>query len=196
MRLSRIIILVALLTVATSKAAAQTFALKTNLLGYATAAFNIGPTLNLGGEVAVGKKSTVQLFGSLDPWKSDDAKHLRFWNVMPEYRHWFCQRFNGHFVGIHATGGEYDSKDIDYPCNILPDQSNCNSHYEGWYIGGGLTYGYQWILSRHWNFEASIGVGYMYSRYKEYGRCDGIQETHHRNYVGPTKAALSLMYVF
>ena len=58
------------------------------------------------------------------------------------------------------------------------------------------TYGYQWLLSRHWNMEASFGVGYAYSPYKLYGRCARCLEKNHRNYVGPTKAALSMIYIF
>lgn len=170
-------------------ASAQTFALKTNLLGWATT------TLNVGAEAAVGEKSTVQLFGSLNPWQFKNEKRFRFWNIMPEYRHWFCQRFNGHFVGIHATGGEFNAKNIDMPFNLL-EETTCNSHNEGWYIGGGVTYGYQWILSEHWNLEASLGVGYMFTKYKQYGSCEEDVIHHHRNYVGPTKFALSLMYCF
>ena len=52
------------------------------------------------------------------------------------------------------------------------------------------------LLSRHWNMEASLGVGYAYSPYKLYGRCARCLEKNHRNYVGPTKAALSMIYIF
>ena len=63
-------------------------------------------------------------------------------------------------------------------------------------IGGGLTAGYQWILSKHWNFEASLGAGYIYSPYKKYcAVCRTEGQKDHRNYVGPTKAALSLVYL-
>ena len=61
-----------------------------------------------------------------------------------------------------------------------------------------MTYGYQWILSRHWNVEAAVGVGYDYIKYKKYPceTCGTVEEQGHKNYFGPTKLALSLMYVF
>lgn len=114
---------------------------------------------------------------------------------MPEYRWYTCQKFGGHFFGIHALGGEYNVKNVDLPFGILP-KTEKGRHYEGWYVGGGLTYGYQWLLSEHLNLEGSIGVGYIYSPYKLYGRCEKCLDKDHRNYVGPTKAALSLIYAF
>ncbi len=47
---------------------------------------------------------------------------------------------------IHALGGEYNIKNIDMPFGILPKTLE-GRHYEGWSVGGGLTYeGYQWLL--------------------------------------------------
>ena len=138
-------------------------------------------------------ETTVNI--GMNPWKFSGDKKLRYWNVMPEYRWYTCQKFGGHFFGIHALGGEYNVKNVDLPFGILP-KTEKGRHYEGWYVGGGLTYGYQWLLSEHLNLEGSIGLGYIYSPYKLYGRCDKCLDKDHRNYVGPTKAALSLIYAF
>ena len=71
--------------------------------------------------------------------------------------------------------------------------------YEGWMLGVGIAYGYQWILSKHWSIEAEIGIGYVYSRYDKY-RCAGCgrktEEGKSHHFVGPTKAAVNLIYVF
>lgn len=185
--LSLILTLASLLT-----ANAQKVALKTNLLYDATT------TPNLGAELAMGKKSTLQLFYGLNPWKfaSDRTKQLRHWLLMPEYRYWTCQKFNGHFFGIHALGGQYNVGGIDLPNPIFKDLDE--KRYEGWYAGGGLTYGYQWLLSRHWNLEASVGVGYIRFHYKEFPctECGALIQENNKNYFGPTKLALSLMYCF
>lgn len=173
----------------TLSAGAQDVALKTNLLGWAA-----GGNINAGIEVGAGRKVTMQLFGALNPWNYSNQRRLRFWNVEPEARYWFCQKFNGHFVGIHLLGGEYNIRNINLPFGTLPEL-NDGEHHEGWYVGGGVTYGYQWILSNHWNFEASLGVGYAYSRYKKCAGCTP-KNRDTRNYVGPTKAALSLIYCF
>lgn len=185
--LSLILTLASLLT-----ANAQKMALKTNLLYDATT------TPNLGAELAMGKKSTLQLFYGLNPWKfaSDRTKQLRHWLLMPEYRYWTCQKFNGHFFGIHALGGQYNVGGIDLPNPVFKDLDE--KRYEGWYAGGGLTYGYQWLLSRHWNLEASVGVGYIRFHYKEFPctECGALIQENNKNYFGPTKLALSLMYCF
>ena len=178
-----------LLTVSAVATKAQDIALKTNLIGWATTSCNVGL------EMSTGKKQTMQLFGTLNPWNFGNDKKLHFWNVMPEYRWWTCQKFGGHFFGVHALGGEYNIKNIDLPFGTLP-KTKRGRHYEGWYLGAGITYGYQWLLSKHLNFEAEIGVGYAYSPYKLYGNCEKELLKDIRNYVGPTKLGLSLMYMF
>lgn len=203
MKLSKWIMAVILLGLCHLSAEGQNVAIKTNLLGWATTSPNIGAELGLG------RKSTVQLFGTINPWTFGDTK-IRFWNIEPEYRYWFCEKFTGHFIGIHLLGGEYNLWNVKMPLTSLPDLTGPNKgrHAEGWYMGGGITYGYQWMLSKHWNLEASVGVGYAYSPYKYYGRCDrlldkdgntlpeGEKTTDNTSYFGPTKLAVSLMYTF
>lgn len=71
--------------------------------------------------------------------------------------------------------------------------------YQGWFIGAGVAYGYAWILGRHWNLEAEIGVGYAYTQYDSF-RCVGcgkrVEKDKPHHYVGTTKAAVNLVYVF
>lgn len=114
---------------------------------------------------------------------------------MPEYRYWFCQSFNGWFVGVHAMGGEFNVNDVKLP---LTNVFKRGMREEGWYVGGGLTAGYQWMLGRHWNLEASLGLGYDYIQYKRYrcGHCGDHDRNGHDHYFGPTKAALSILYIF
>lgn len=176
-----------------STAKAQQVALKTNLL------YDAATTPNIGMEIGLGKKSTAQLFYGLNPWKfgsGDDRKYLKHWVLNPEYRYWFCQRFNGSFVGIHAFGGEYNATNIKMPLGWWDELKD--HRFEGWFAGGGVSYGYQWVLSRHWNFEAAIGVGAAYIDYQKFqcGECGTKIDDGHKIYVGPTKLALSLMYMF
>lgn len=185
------VLLTILLTADIGSAQAQQVALKTNLLYAATT------TPNIGAEMGIGKKSSFQVFYGLNPWKfghGDDQKYAKHWIINPEYRYWFCQRFNGSFVGVHAFGGEYDAANV----NLLFWDELKDHRFEGWYVGGGISYGYQWVLSRHWNFEASIGVGAAYIDYGKFkcGECGAKIDDGHKIYVGPTKAALSLLYMF
>ena len=187
--------------------------IKTNLLGWATT------TTNIGVEVGAGRRTTLQAMAYLNPWDFGTDRHFRVWTVQPEYRHWFCSKFNGHFIGVHALGGEFNAKNINFPLQALtwgkahdindafpakdhegawPDIEGENSgrHVEGWQVGVGFSYGYQWLLSKHWNLEASVGVGYVYSPMKYFGRCQQVIDRRHLHYVGPTNAQISFIYVF
>ena len=70
--------------------------------------------------------------------------------------------------------------------------------YEGWAIGGGIAYGYSFLLAKHWNLELEIGIGYIFTKYKEFECkvCGKETDRGHHNYVGPTKAAINMVYVF
>ena len=172
---------------------AQQVALKTNLLYDATT------TPNIGMEIGIDKKHTIQAFYGLNPWKfghGEDQKFVKHWVVNPEFRYWFCHRFNGSFVGIHAFGGQYNAYGIKPPFGWWDELEHYR--HEGWFVGGGIAYGYQWVLSRHWNFEASIGVGAAYITYDSFncGICGAKIGDGDKIYVGPTKAALSILYMF
>ena len=62
----------------------------------------------------------------------------------------------------------------------------------------GVSYGYQWILAKHWNLEGNIGVGYARVKYEQFEckTCGEKVSEGHKNYLGPTKAAISLIYLF
>lgn len=212
MKLFRKILLLVLLVIGAAPGKAQV-GLKTNVIGWGLT------TANLGIEVGVGEHSTLQALGYLNPWDFSGEKYLHAWMVQPEYRYWFCSKFNGHFLGVHALGGQYNAKRLNFPLKGLmwgtPSEVNDNfpasdhgdgwpnlrganagRHVEGWYVGVGLTYGYQWVLSKHWNLEASLGVGYAYTPLTYYGRCQQTIDKRRLHYVGPTNAQLSFMYVF
>lgn len=164
--------------------------IKTNLLGWGTASINAGV------EIGTGTKSTVNISGSINPFEFKDGKKWRHWAVLPEYRYWFCEKFHGSFIGIHAIGMQYNFAKLDFPFDIFPELEN--NRYQGWGVGGGIAYGCQWLLSKHWSLEATIGVGYVYSRYEKYpcAECGTMLEKGTKHYVGPTKAAVSFIYVF
>ena len=99
----KMVLSIVLLISCTCPVIAQQVALKTNLLYDATT------TPNIGMEVGIDKKHTIQAFYGLNPWKfghGEDQKFVKHWVVNPEFRYWFCHRFNGSFVGIHAFGGQ------------------------------------------------------------------------------------------
>ena len=95
----------------------QNIGVKSNLLYWATT------TPNIGLETSVGKKHTAQVFVGFNPWKQSggDQSSLRHWLVMPEYRYWFCQNFNGWFLGAHAMGGQFNAGGVKLPFGMFKD---------------------------------------------------------------------------
>ncbi|MDE6144508.1 MAG: DUF3575 domain-containing protein [Muribaculaceae bacterium] len=187
---------------ATLPTAAQEVAVKTNLLYDATT------TPNLGVEVGLGGNHTLNLVYGLNPWKFDSDTHgerfAKHWVFMPEFRWWTCSRLNGHFFGVHAMGGQLNVSNVDLPMpgvffsGVNLRKAVRDSRYQGAFAGAGITYGYQYPLSRHWNLEAEVGVGYSHVWYDRYpcGDCGSKLSSGHANYAGLTKLGLSIMYVF
>lgn len=174
---------------------AQTIAVKTNLL------YDAFANINAGMEVGISPKWTLDVSGNYNGWNMSHGRKWKHWMVQPEARYWFCDRFAGHFVGVHAHGGKYNVGGLKNDISFLGTDFSrlTDSRFQGWFIGAGVGYGYTWILGRHWNVEVEIGVGYAYSQYDRF-ECDGcgkrVEQDKSHHYFGPTKAAINLIYVF
>ncbi len=202
MRLRKLITATVFAIAAAVMPANAQFGIKTNLLYDATT------TPNLGIEIGLKGKSTVNLVYGINPWTfhsdTKGERKAKHWVLMPEYRWYTCQKFSGHFIGVHAMGGEFNAGNVNLP---IPGafihgenlQKGVRDHrYEGRFLGAGFTYGYQWILSKHINFEAEVGVGYNHIWFDKYacGDCGAKLYKGHSNYLGVTKLGLSIMYLF
>lgn len=194
MRLKNYVVLMLVIMVA-YQVKAQDVAVKTNL------PVDVSATVNAGLEFGLSNRWTLDLSGSFNGWSTSGEKKWKHWMVQPELRYWLCDKFSGHFFGFHLHGGQYNLGGLNNGIKFLgTDFSKLSDYrYQGWFAGAGIGYGYSWILNRRWNLEAEIGFGYSYTRYDKY-ECAGCGEkveqdrTHH--YVGPTKAALNLIYIF
>ena len=181
------------LVMSTVTAVAQT-ALKTNLFHDATA------TINAGVEQVVSPRWSIELSGDLNLWSFSDYKQWKHWRLQPEARYWFCDALGGHFFAMHTLGGQYNISGVNLGFKFLgTDFSKLkDNRYQGWFAGLGIGYGYAWRLNRHWNFEAEIGLGWVYTRYDTYpcSKCGNrLSKNRPHNYVGPTKMALNIVYV-
>ena len=191
MRRNRIlwITLLAILGLAPSLRA-QDFALKTNLVSDAA----LSP--NLGFEVGLAPRWSLDVSGQLNAWPVNGHK-WKHWLVQPEARYWFCDAITGHFVAVHALGGQYNVMDFKF---LGTDFGKLKDHrYQGWFAGAGIAYGYSWLINKHWNIEAELGIGWIYTRYDKFEcACCGrkVERDRPHNYFGPTKAAINLVYVF
>ena len=174
----------------------QNAAVKTNLL------YDIGTfTLNAGFEIGLAPRWSLDLSGNYNGWELSHDRMWKHWLVQPEARYWFCDRFVGHFLGVHALGGQYNIGGVKNHISFLGSDFSklSDRRYQGWFVGAGIAYGYAWILGRHWNLEAELGVGYIYTRYDSYpcASCGKkLAEDRPHRYVGPTKAAINLVYTF
>lgn len=169
-------------------ASAQKTSLKTNLLYSATT------TPNLAFEIGLGSKTSLELYAGYNPWEFSNNKKLKHYLIQPEFRWWFCETFNGSFMGVHLLGGEYNVGGIKLPFGMFPSLKDYR--YEGYFYGGGISMGHQWILSKRWSIEAILGVGYIRTHFDKFPceKCGDKIKTENKNYLGPTKAGISLIY--
>ncbi|MDE5629954.1 MAG: DUF3575 domain-containing protein [Muribaculaceae bacterium] len=194
MKFRHLLIVLGLLSSTAPAVHAQEVAIKSNLIYDAL----LSP--NLGVEVGIAPKWTAELSGTVNNWAINN-RQWKQWNVQPEIRYWICRRFSGHFFAAHIIGGQYNFGNLKNNIKFLgTDFSDLTDHrYQGWMAGAGLAYGYSWILSRHWNLEAELGLGWIYTRSDVY-RCANcgkkIRSNVPHNYAGPTKAALNIVYSF
>jgi len=141
---------------------------------------------NKGGNISIGRY--------VRPGNDMKTSAYELWTLGVELRYWWqgaCPqarpRLTGPFLGLYYANGKYD---VEW--NSKGDQGEFNSV--------GLTYGYCWPLSRHWNLEASVSAGYFWGPRRHYkGEFDDThliwKYTGHTSYVGPTKLKLSLVWL-
>lgn len=171
------------------------WALKTNLL------YDAALVPNLGAELYWGKNWSVGA-NLMYAWWQNGASS-KFWRVYGGdiyLRKWFGQKaeenpFAGHHIGVYAQLLTYDF--------CLGDKG-----YMGGQPGGniwdklqyacGVEYGYSFPIARRLNLDFTLGLGYMGGTYHEYRIADGCkvwQATKNRNWFGPTKAEVSLVWL-
>lgn len=169
--------------------------IKTNLL------YGAGTmTPNLGIEIGLGKRTTLDILGSYNWFNLDGSiennKKLVHWIVQPEFRYFLCEKFNGHFFGVHTLYSNYNIAGHELP--IILGKGSKAFRYEGLAMGAGFSYGYQVMLRKRLNIEFNVGVGYMRLKYDKYNcpKCgEKIETATTKSYFGPTKAAISLIYI-
>lgn len=96
----------------------------------------------------------------------------------------------GWFTGLYAGAGLYD---------LEWDRVGVQGEF---FIAAGVSGGYALSLSRNFNLECSLGLGYLRTRYREYDATqDAAGEWHlikqqkgDFSWIGPTKAKISIVW--
>lgn len=178
----------------TLSANASDWVVETNVIPWIDGAPNL--TLNY----AVAPQHTVSLGGGFRPWplgerNEDHIKRYAYGNAA--YRYWFCQKYDGWFVGGQINGGQYNLGGVKLPFGVKYVATD--HRVEGWVVGGGVIGGFGLPISKHWNAQFEIGIGYEYFDYKKFRspmKCDPLYEKKHDHYFGPNDLSISLQYVF
>ena len=185
---------VILLAGGVQRADAQKLAVKTNLLYDATG------TVNFGVEMAIAPRWTLDMPSNINDWKMYNGRQWKHYLTQPEVRYWFCNRFAGHFLGIHAHYGRYNIGNIDNNIKFLGTNFGAlkDNRFDGWLLGAGIGYGYAFVLNSHWNLELELGIGYAYLEYDKYNwkSNEKLEHLAHHNYFGITKLNVGISYLF
>lgn len=167
-------------------ARAQTFSVATNALDYV----NFG-TVNVEGEVTTGRHWSLTAVAKYNPFlfkgKEGEPLSARQQLYGAGVRYWPWHVFSGWWAGARIQYQEYNRGGI---------QSADTD--EGDRYGLGLSGGYSYMLTPHWNLDMGIGVWGGYDRYTTYSCpvCGVTRERGSRLFILPSDILLALVYVF
>lgn len=161
--------------------------LQSNLL------YDVAVTPNAGAEIYLGKNLSLDANWSYAWWRLDDKHYywrtyggdlaLRWW--LGKAAH--IKPLTGHHLGAY---GQMITYDFEFgKSGVLADR---------WSWAVGLEYGYSLPIAERLNLDFTLGMGYHWGEFSEYKPIDGHyvwQATKHRQYMGPTKFEVSLVWL-
>lgn len=163
----------------TMQMSAQMVALRTDVVKDAFMIPNLGVDFVIGNRTTVG----VDLFGARKIY----GNVAEIIGVTPRLRYWLSGRpFSRLFVGINAQAANY---------TINWDDKS----YHGNSIAAGLSLGYAFTVSEHFNIELSGGTDALYYNQKEYMAGDSYinygERTNSTGIIMSPRFEISLMYI-
>lgn len=165
--------------IAVSNLSAQIFAIKTNAPAWLTFTPNVGIEAVIAPKVSINADVMVNALGALSE-KYDFYVGI----VSPGVRYWFKDAFAGSFVGANLSVG---AADITWK----------SKRYQGVAYGGGLSYGYAWVMSKRWNLEGELGLGLYNATYRTNEGPTGLYGSFkNKMFVAPSKLAVNMVYLF
>ncbi len=156
------------------------FSLRTNLLYW------LGGTPNLGVEWQPSRGVGILVNGGYAPWASNSWEHnWGGWFVAPEVRLYLGEQKRW-FVGGQFLAGGFNLKPKD-------------TGYQGTMLAGGVTGGYKMRLSKCFDMDFSLGLGYGHLEYDTYRHADNGYNVYKeknvtKNTFMPIQAGISLIW--
>lgn len=148
---------------------------------------------SVGAEVWLGRMMSINANWSY-AWWSKNSRHnyWRYYGGDIALRRWFGRLakekpLTGHHIGLYAQIMTYDFEHGGK--GYMGDKFN---------YGCGMEYGFSLPLARRFNIDFTVGIGYLWGKYYEYTPIDGHyvwQTTKRRQWFGPTKAEISLVWL-
>ena len=177
-----ILLMLVMTALATGKAAAQSFSLRTSATMLALATPNIEISM------PVSKKMSLHLPVLYNPWVMGQNSRFQQLTAIPGIRLWQQQ------VGVHYFCSFYGIA-TRYHVGGWMDK---RYRYDGTGYGAGAGIGYSWVLSDHWNLDLEAGAGLIWA---DYDKCAWQSDSHrYGSYKGlrliPTKLDISIAYFF
>ncbi len=165
-------------TKATDDASPYHFALRTNLLRWATL------TPDLGIEWRINHHVGILVNGSYTSWDWDNKnRRYSLWEVNPEVR-WYQGTSKNWYLGAMYKVGSFNYK-------------LSKTGKQGDLMGGGITGGYMLKLNKSLSMDFSLGLGYVHADYDKYTIIDNVrvrQGNATKNWFGPIQAGVSLVW--
>jgi len=160
--------------------------LKTNLL------YDLALTPNIGAEFYVKNGWSIGGWWQYAWWKNDNTHYYhRTYGGELDVRKYFGARaeqkpLTGHHLGLYLQGATYDF------------EFGGTGNLSKFSYGAGFEYGCSLPVAKRLNIDFGVGVGYFGGRYEKYEPEDGHyvwKQTLQRNFFGPTKAEISLVWL-
>lgn len=163
---------------AEAKAAPCHFALRANLLRWATL------TPDLGVEWRINRHVGVSVDGTFTSWTwNHNDRRYALWEVTPEVRYYLGHEKRGYMGAMYKAGA------FDYKLSSTGKQGDL--------MGGGITGGYRMQLNKSFFMDFSLGLGYLRADYEKYVTIDGVRVTRgeeSKNWWGPVHAGVTLVW--
>ena len=147
---------------------------------------------NVGVELYLGKNFSLVGNWMYSWWKNDNIHwYWRTYGGDLALRYWFgnaaqVKPLQGHHLGLYGQIITYDFE-LGGKGFLAPK----------WSWSAGAEYGYSLPIARRLNIDFTLGLGYHKGEFYEYLPIDGHyvwQATKRRQYIGPTKAEISLVW--